>query len=71
MGVNVFLRNFHRDVNVPKMERIINRANVCEGAPLLIHNDSSYRVHFDLGKKNKIHHHSLKEHVKITKIANK
>jgi hypothetical protein len=31
--------------------------------------DSSYRLYFDLGKKNKIHHHSLKEHVKISKIA--
>jgi hypothetical protein len=31
--------------------------------------DSSYRLNFDLGKKNKIHHHSWKEHVKISKIA--
>jgi hypothetical protein len=31
--------------------------------------DSSYRLNFDLGKKNKIHHHSEKEHVKISKIA--
>jgi hypothetical protein len=32
-------------------------------------NDSSYRLNFDPGKKNKIHHHSQKEHVKISKIA--
>jgi hypothetical protein len=31
--------------------------------------DSSYRLNFDLGKKYKIHHHSWKEHVKISKIA--
>jgi hypothetical protein len=31
--------------------------------------DSRYRLNFDLGQKNKIHHHSLKEHVKISKIA--
>ena len=31
--------------------------------------DSSYRLNFDLGKKNKIHHRSQKEHVKISKIA--
>ena len=31
--------------------------------------DSSYRLNFDQGKKNKIHHHSKKEHVKISKIA--
>jgi hypothetical protein len=31
--------------------------------------DSSYRLNFDLGKKNKIHHHSQKEHVEISKIA--
>jgi hypothetical protein len=31
--------------------------------------DSSYRLNFDLGKKNKIHHHNQKEHVKISKIA--
>jgi hypothetical protein len=31
--------------------------------------DSSYRVYFDLGKRNKIHHHSWKEHVKISEIA--
>jgi hypothetical protein len=28
-----------------------------------------YRLNFDLGKKNKIHHHNWKEHVKISKIA--
>jgi hypothetical protein len=27
--------------------------------------DSNYRLNFDLGKKNKIHHHNLKEHVNI------
>jgi hypothetical protein len=31
--------------------------------------DSSYRLNFDLGKRNKIHHHSQKERVKISKIA--
>jgi hypothetical protein len=31
--------------------------------------DSSYRLNFDPGKKNKIHHHSQKEHIKISKIA--
>jgi hypothetical protein len=31
--------------------------------------DFSYRLNFDLGKKNKIHQHSQKEHVKISKIA--
>jgi hypothetical protein len=31
--------------------------------------DSSYRLNFDLGKKNKIHHHSQQEHVEISKIA--
>jgi hypothetical protein len=31
--------------------------------------DSSYRLNVDLGKKNKIHHHSWKEHVKTSKIA--
>jgi hypothetical protein len=31
--------------------------------------DSSYRLSFDLGKKKIIHHHSWKEHVKISKIA--
>jgi hypothetical protein len=36
---------------------------------LAIMDDSSYRLNFDLGKKNKIHHHSEKEHVKISKTA--
>jgi hypothetical protein len=31
--------------------------------------DSSYRLNFDLGKKDKIHHHSLKEYAKISKTA--
>ena len=31
--------------------------------------DSSYRLNFDLGKKNKIYHHSQKEHVKISNIG--
>ena len=31
--------------------------------------DSSYKLNLDLGKKNKIHHHSWKEHVKMSKIA--
>ncbi len=31
--------------------------------------DSSCRLNFDLGKKNEIHHYSLKEHLKISKIA--
>ena len=31
--------------------------------------DSSYRLNFDLGKKNKIHHPVVKERVKISKIA--
>jgi hypothetical protein len=31
--------------------------------------NSSYRQNFDLGKNNNIHHHSWKEHVKISKIA--
>ena len=31
--------------------------------------DSSYRLNFDRGKKKKIHHHSSKEHVKISTIA--
>jgi hypothetical protein len=30
--------------------------------------NSSYRLNFDLGKKNKIHH-NMKEHVKISQIA--
>jgi hypothetical protein len=30
---------------------------------------SSYRLNFDLGTKNKIHHYSSKKHVKISKIA--
>ena len=29
---------------------------------------SSYRLNFDVGKKNKIYQHSWKEHVKISKI---
>ncbi len=29
--------------------------------------DSSYRLNFDLGKKNEIYHHSWKEHLKISK----
>jgi hypothetical protein len=36
---------------------------------VVLMDDSSYRLNFDLGKKNKIHHHSEKEHVKISKIA--
>jgi hypothetical protein len=32
-------------------------------------NDSSYRRHFDLDKKNEIHYHSWKEHLKMSKIA--
>ena len=32
--------------------------------------DSSYRLNFDLGKKNEIHRYSQKEHLKISKIAN-
>jgi tartrate-resistant acid phosphatase type 5 len=31
--------------------------------------DSSYSLNFDLRKKKKIHHHSLKKHVKTGKIA--
>ena len=31
--------------------------------------DSRYRLNFDLGKKNEIHHYSYKEHLKISKIA--
>ena len=31
--------------------------------------DSSYRRNFDLGKKNEIHYHSWKEHLKMSKIA--
>ncbi len=31
--------------------------------------DSSYRLNLDLGKKNKIHHYSYKEHPKVSKIA--
>ena len=31
--------------------------------------DSSYKLNFDLGKKNKIHHHSKNEPVKISNIA--
>ncbi len=30
---------------------------------------SSYRRNFNLGKKNEIYHHSLKEHLKISKIT--
>ena len=33
------------------------------------YDDSRHRLNFDLCKKNKIHHHSQKEHVKISKIA--
>ena len=28
-----------------------------------------YRLNFDLGKKNKVHHYSYKEHLKFSKIA--
>ena len=31
--------------------------------------DSSYRLNFDLGKKNEIHHYRWKEPHKISKIA--
>ena len=31
--------------------------------------DSSYRRNFDLDKKNELHYHSWKEHLKISKIA--
>ena len=31
--------------------------------------DSSYRLNFELGKKNEIHHYGWKEHCKISKIA--
>jgi hypothetical protein len=31
--------------------------------------DSSYRLNIDLGKKNKIYHHSKNEPVKISSIA--
>jgi hypothetical protein len=31
--------------------------------------DSSYRRSFDLDKKNEIHYHSWKEHLKMSKIA--
>jgi hypothetical protein len=31
--------------------------------------DSSYGRTFDLDKKNEIHYHSLKEHLKMSKIA--
>jgi hypothetical protein len=30
--------------------------------------DSSYRLNFDLGKKNKIHHHSWKSMLKLVKL---
>jgi hypothetical protein len=30
---------------------------------------SSYRLNFDLDKKNEIHYHSWKEHLKMSKIA--
>jgi hypothetical protein len=35
-------------------------------------NDSSYRLNFDLGKKNKIRHYSWKEHAKnsLTELVN-
>ena len=31
--------------------------------------DSSYRLNFNLGKKNEIYHHNYKEHLKISKIT--
>jgi hypothetical protein len=31
--------------------------------------DSSYRRNFDLDKKNEIHYHSWKEHLKMSEIA--
>ena len=34
-----------------------------------IMDDSSYKQNFDLEKKNEIHYHSCKEHLKISKIA--
>ena len=50
--------------------------NTCEGKANLDPSltcfqmdDSSYRQNFDLDKKNKIHHHSCKEHLKMSKIA--
>ena len=32
-------------------------------------NDSSYRLNFDLDKKNEIHYHSWKDLLKMSKIA--
>ena len=34
-----------------------------------IMDDSSYRLNFNLGEKNEIHHYSQKEQLKISKIA--
>ena len=31
--------------------------------------DSSYRLNFNLGKKNEIYHHSQNEHLRISKIT--
>ena len=39
------------------------------GRLMKIMNDSSYRRNFDLDKKNEIHYHSWKEHLKMSKIA--
>ena len=56
------LQQQHKSLQTRKNEPI------CSNQLGLI-DDSSYRLNFDLGKKNKIHHHSYKEHVKISKIA--
>jgi uncharacterized membrane protein YqiK len=37
--------------------------------PVCAMDDSSYRRNFDLDKKNEIHYHSWKEHLKMSKIA--
>jgi hypothetical protein len=37
--------------------------------PRISMDDSSYRRNFDLDKKNEIHYHSWKEHLKMSKIA--
>ena len=56
-----YLNNYWRCINVLRLFKYLEVSGLMD--------DSSYRLNFDLGKKNKIHHHSQKERVKISKIA--
>ena len=48
---------------VPKMQY------TCVSDLTQIKEGSTYKLNFDLGKKNEIHHHSWKGQLKISKIA--